>query len=79
MLGNCYYNGKEVRQDYKKAVEWYGKAAEQGHEGAQCCLAICYLGRKGVKQDYRKAVEWCKKAAEQGNEHAIEALEILQS
>ena len=27
-LGECYYHGA---QDYKQAVYWYSKAAEQGH------------------------------------------------
>jgi len=29
-LGFCYENGEGVPQDYAKALEWYGKAAEQG-------------------------------------------------
>ena len=26
-LGACYYTGDGVKQDYKKALEWYFKAA----------------------------------------------------
>jgi len=29
-LGFCYENGAGVPQDDSKAIEWYGKAAEQG-------------------------------------------------
>jgi len=30
ILGNMYYNGQGVPQDYKEAARWYRKAAEQG-------------------------------------------------
>ncbi|WP_288844273.1 tetratricopeptide repeat protein [uncultured Megasphaera sp.] len=30
-LGVCYEDGKGVAQDYKKAVEWYQKAVDQGN------------------------------------------------
>lgn len=33
-LGACYHEGKGVEQDYKKAVELYQRAAEQGHKEA---------------------------------------------
>ena len=35
ILGECYYFGWGVEQDYKKAVEWYEKAAMQGNEKAK--------------------------------------------
>ena len=37
-LGLLYANGRGVKQDYFKAVEWYQKAAEQGHPLAQIYL-----------------------------------------
>ena len=33
-LGNCYQNGDGVEQDIKKAVEWWLKASDLGHEKA---------------------------------------------
>lgn len=33
-LGLMYYNGQGVKQDYKKAIEWYEKAATQGYASA---------------------------------------------
>ena len=65
-LGDCYYFGNGVTQDYAKAVEWYQKAAEQGYAKAQYSLGICYNGGWGVAQDYAKAIEWYQKATEQG-------------
>lgn len=34
-LGVMYDEGRYVSQDYKKAYEWYAKAAEQGYTKAQ--------------------------------------------
>lgn len=69
-LGDCYYNGNGVEQDYKKAVEWHSKAAEQGNANAQYNMGLCYYNGHGVQQDYGKSVEWYSKAAEQGDADA---------
>ena len=61
-----YRLGQGVPQDYKKAVKWYLKAAEQGLAEAQCNLGIMYSNGYGVPQDHKKAVKWYRKAAEQG-------------
>lgn len=34
-LGVYYYFGKNVTQDYKEAVKWWTRAAEQGNAGAK--------------------------------------------
>lgn len=57
-------------KDYKRAAEWYTKAAELGYPPAQRRLAYMYYVGKGVAQDYKKAFDWCLKAAEQGNQIA---------
>jgi len=62
-----YYKGLGVPQDYKEAVKWYNKAAEQGHTYAQSRLGLMYDNGQGVPQDYKEAVKWYTKAAEQGN------------
>jgi TPR repeat protein len=62
-LATIYYNDKE----YKKAVEYYTKAAEQGLLNAQTQLGILYLNSEHVETDYEKAVKWSTKAAEQGD------------
>ena len=39
----CYENGEEIEKDLVLAIQWYTKAAEQGHEpakdGAERCRA----------------------------------------
>ena len=68
--GDMYYYGKGVPTDYEKAIEWYEKAAEQGHEEAQYALGLMYQNGKGVAQDDQQAFEWYRKAAEQGHSDA---------
>ena len=65
-LGIAYDYGRGVKQDYKEAVEWYRKAAEQGDAKAQHNLGVNYSKGQGVKQDHKEAVTWYRLAAEQG-------------
>ena len=62
----CYY-GRGVEKSYEKAIEWYEKAANQGHAEAQCSLGYMFSKGIGVKQNYIKAAEWYEKAANQGH------------
>ena len=55
---------------FAQAVEWYRKAAEQGHANAQNNLGAMYEYATGVPQDDAQAVEWYRKAAEQGDAFA---------
>ena len=64
-LGDCYYLGDGVEQDYTKAVALYLMAAAQGYAEAMCNLGYCYFNGEGVKQDYAMALQWWHKAAEQ--------------
>lgn len=66
-LGNMYYIGIRVTQDYAEAVKWHRKAAEQGNARAQNSLGIMYRLGQGVTKDYKEAVKWFRKATEQGN------------
>jgi TPR repeat protein len=66
-LGNMYYLGEEVPQNYVEAVKWFRLAAEQGLAGAQFNLALMYGNGEGVPQNYVEAVKWYRLAAEQGH------------
>jgi TPR repeat protein len=57
-LGCMYYEGRGVPQDYKQAMFWYRKAADQGDAGAQNNLGLMYNKGRGVSQDYEKAYFW---------------------
>lgn len=56
-----YFFDKQRTQDYKKALEWYMKAAEQGDENAQYMVRQIYF----KIQDYDNLLKWCKKGIEQ--------------
>lgn len=50
-LGNAYYGGKGVEQDYGMAVYWYNKAIEDGDDDlAMNQLGCCYRYGHGVKK-----------------------------
>ena len=42
-----YVNGKGVDKSYEKAIEWYQKAADQGHNWGQFYLGNMYEQSKG--------------------------------
>jgi TPR repeat protein len=50
-----YVNGKGVLKDYKQAVYWCQKSADQGYAKAQSNLGIAYTIGKGVLKDYFNA------------------------
>lgn len=64
-LGEKYYSGEDVPQDYNEAIRWLTKAAEQGHIKSQVFLGLMYAGGIGVTKDPKLAGEWFSKAAEQ--------------
>ena len=70
LLGEMYFLGRGVGQDYQEAAKWYRKAAEQGDANAQNLLGELYSYDEGVKQDYQEAAKWYRKAAEQGDANA---------
>ena len=60
----------EVGSDHK-AAEFYRKAAEQCHAGAQVGLAeLYYFGRGGLPRDLKLSLKYLKHAAAQGREDA---------
>ena len=64
-LALMYDNGQGVPKDYKEAVKWYTKSAEQEDAESQYNLGLMYYNGEGVPQDYKEAVKWYTKAAEQ--------------
>ena len=56
-----------VRQNLKRAFEWYQKAAEQGHAAAQVALGILLSTGKGTTLDNEAAIYWTEKAFQSGD------------
>ncbi|KAG0376719.1 hypothetical protein BGX24_007313 [Mortierella sp. AD032] len=66
-LADFYKYGFEgVSRNDKLAMEWYSKAAEQGHAEAQLRMGEYYSEGFAVPKDYAKAMEWFHKSARQG-------------
>ena len=69
--------GLGLRRDQAEALEWFHKAADQGHVGAQSALGWKYMTGNGVPIDDNAAFEWLRRAAERGNTSAQNNLGIL--
>lgn len=78
-MGDAYCNGNGVAKNYKTAVTYYRKAAQQGHSGAETSLGDMYKKGLGVDQDTGEAVKWYWKAAEHGYADARSRLEEMFS
>lgn len=57
LLGDCYFYGFGVEQDYLKAISLYNEASKDFNMQAINGIAYCYFYGLGVKQDYEKAAE----------------------
>lgn len=73
-LGDMYYAGKGVRQDYQKAMEYYQKACDEGYPYAFYSLGFMYWKGQGTLPDKEKAQEYLSQAAAMGNESAFQLL-----
>ena len=78
-LGCMYDTGEGVRQDYRKAREWYTKAAVQGHASAQFYLGLIYAKGQGVRQNKALAREWFGKACENGLQQGCDGYRLLNN
>ena len=76
-LGQMYYEGTGVAQNYNEAFKWYQKAADNGVTGAYTWLGVMYYNGQGVAQNYEKAFLWTKKAAENGAADAYVGLGVM--
>ena len=77
-LGNIYYNGNGVKQNYSEAMRWYRKLAEKGNVIAQYNLGAMYYNGYGIKRDKSEAKKWLSKSAEKGYNPAKAAIEHIK-
>ena len=66
-LGLMYLHGKGVDQDYKKAFDYFRKAAEQNWVDGQLQLGNMYYHGLGVNPDYKMAVKYFNLASQSGH------------
>ncbi len=77
LIGEVYYDGNGVDQDYAKAMEWYTKAADLGNASAMNQIGYMYHFGEGVEVDYAKAMDWYSKAADLGVAMAMNNIGVL--
>ena len=70
-MGDAFFYGIDMEPDYKKAFEWYRKAAAQGDSNAMSTLGDAYYYGVGGEENYKKAAEWYRKAADAGDDFAV--------
>lgn len=56
-IGAMYSTGTGVNRDPARAIQWWQKAAMQGHAGAQFNLGQSYLMGNGAPMDMDKAAD----------------------
>lgn len=69
-VGQLYFTGKDVPQDYHEARFWFEKAANQGLPAAQSRLAIFYQDGLGTPKNPALARKYFEAAAEAGDTEA---------
>lgn len=69
-LGNWYYVGEVIEQDYVKALEPFEKAANNGNIDAMYNVGGMHFHGQGTEENEEKAKEWYDKAVEAGSTYA---------
>lgn len=69
-LGDIYYKGQGVRQNYAEAMKWYAKSAEHGNADASLRVGDMYCKGQGAYQNFHEGVKWYIKSARMGNSSA---------
>ena len=65
-LGECFYHGQGVEQDYGTAMKWFKQAADMGDKIALAGLSVMYERGYGAPASLVKALIYCKHAAARG-------------
>jgi TPR repeat protein len=60
-IGLLYEYGDGVNQDFKKALEYYGRSASYKHMAAYYSIGLLNYYGKGVDRNYKEALLWFRK------------------
>lgn len=72
-LGDLYYQGDRVTQDYALALDWLEEASLQGHPTAQYRLGMMHFQGEGVDRNLTQAYIILKMSAVNGEDAAMDA------
>ena len=78
-LGHAYFHGIAIKngkkaQDYRLAMDYFKRAAEDGEAESMYYLGTCYQYGLGTKKDWVKAKKWFEEASKLGNVESKKAL-----
>ena len=62
-LEEIHFEGRGVAPDFKEALKWYRRSADQDNAAAQLCLGDMYHTGQGVTRDEVRAYMWWDLAA----------------
>ena len=77
-LGQCYFGAQGTEQDIPKALNWWKKAAAQGHGRAASTAAMALLSGEGVAPDAAEARRLAERAAELNDPSGLVVLGEMQ-
>ncbi|GJE54690.1 MULTISPECIES: tetratricopeptide repeat protein [Methylobacterium] len=78
LLGELYNQGLGVKQDPKRALEWYRLAAGLGDAHAMASLGLMAMDGRGQAKDQKAGKHWLEQASEKGEASASYNLALLQ-
>ena len=76
-LGDLYFEGQGVKQDFRQALFWFKLAAGKGDAAARFNLGVAAEQGRGLPASLPQATAWYKQAAQAGNAPAMLALARL--
>jgi localization factor PodJL len=76
-LASRYADGRDIARDFKLAVLWFEKAAQQGLAPAQYRLGTLYEKGLGVERNTTLARDFYQRAANAGNVRAMHNLAVM--
>ncbi|MDU9739505.1 tetratricopeptide repeat protein [Helicobacter pylori] len=78
VLGSLYQNGEGVKQDSKKAAQFYSKGCELNNSLGCGALGMLYEYGQGVEKNSIKAAQFYSKACKLGFQKVCEILKELK-
>jgi TPR repeat protein len=76
-MGEVYYDGLGVPQNYIESLKWFRKAEKNGHPDAACRIGRFFRYGRGVAVSYNTARKWFLKGYKKGSKMATIDLGLL--
>lgn len=77
LIGELYYRGHGVKQDFRAAKAWLEKAADMDDTESQYLMGNIYQFGMGAEQNIELAKQFFTKAAQKNHKKALESLNLI--